>query len=156
MYTPCNYTMSAFYKSISLSRVIHVDKINDLNSSEQTVLKDELKVAIEEMKFMVARVKKERVSTENETWLHKVNKKINICNQFIRIIDLQKERGAGNLLNDEKRGSIFFVTHRLSLIKDANLIVVFHKGRIDELGTHRELIEKKGRYFALLQQSKEL
>ena len=92
MYTPCNYTMSAFYKSISLSRVIHVDKINDLNSSEQTVLKDELKVAIEEMKFMVARVKKEQVSTENETWLHKVNKKINICNQFIRIIDLQKEK----------------------------------------------------------------
>ena len=92
MYTPCNYTMSAFYKSISLSRVIHVDKINDLNSSEQTVLKDELKVAIEEMKFMVARVKKEQVSIENETWLHKVNKKINICNQFIRIIDLQKEK----------------------------------------------------------------
>lgn len=92
MYTPCNYTMSAFYKSISLSRVIHVDKINDLNSNEQTVLKDELKIAIEEMKFMVARVKKEQVSTENETWLHKVNKKINICNQFIRIIDLQKEK----------------------------------------------------------------
>ena len=92
MYTPCNYTMSAFYKSISLSRIIHVDKINDLNSSEQTVLKDELKVAIEEMKFMVARVKKEQLSTENETWLHKVNKKINICNQFIRIIDLQKEK----------------------------------------------------------------
>ena len=92
MHTPCNYTMSAFYKSISLSRIIHVDKINDLNSSEQTVLKDELKVAIEEMKFMVARVKKEQVSTENETWLHKVNKKINICNQFIRIIDLQKEK----------------------------------------------------------------
>ena len=92
MYTPCNYTMSAFYKSISLSRIIHVDKINDLNSSEQTVLKDELKVAIEEMKFMVARVKKEQLSIENETWLHKVNKKINICNQFIRIIDLQKEK----------------------------------------------------------------
>ena len=92
MYTPCNYTMSAFYKSISLSRVIHVDKINDLNSSEQTVLKDELKVAIDEMKFMVARVKKQPVSTENETWLHKVNKKINICNQFIRIINLQKEK----------------------------------------------------------------
>ena len=60
-----------------------------------------------------------------------------------------------NLLNYEKRGSIFFVTHRLSLIKDANLIVVFHKGRIDELGTHQELIEKKGRYFALLKQTRE-
>ena len=54
-----------------------------------------------------------------------------------------------------KRGLIFFVTHRLSLIKNANLIIVFHEGRIDELGTHRELIEKKGRYYALLKQSRE-
>ena len=60
-----------------------------------------------------------------------------------------------NLLNNDKRGSIFFVTHRLSIIKDANLIVVFHDGRIDELGSHQELIENKGRYFALLQQAKE-
>ena len=92
MYTPCNYTMSAFYKSISLSRVIHVDKINDLNSNEQTVLKDELKVAIDEMQSMVARVKKEKETHEDDPWFHKVNKKINICNQFIRIIDLQKEK----------------------------------------------------------------
>ncbi len=61
-----------------------------------------------------------------------------------------------NLLSYEKRGLIFFVTHRLSLIKNANLIVVFHEGRIDELGTHEELIEKRGRYFALLNQYKEV
>ena len=60
-----------------------------------------------------------------------------------------------NLLNDENRGSIFFVTHRLSIIKDADTIVVFHKGRIDEFGNHQELIENKGRYYALLKQSKE-
>ena len=68
---------------------------------------------------------------------------------------LTEKRLYENLLNYEKRGSIFFVTHRLSLIKDANLIVVFHEGRIDELGTHQELIEKKGRYFALLKQYRE-
>ena len=28
------------------------------------------------------------------------------------------------------------------------------KEDIDELGTHKELIEKKGRYYALLKQSK--
>jgi ATP-binding cassette subfamily B protein len=60
-----------------------------------------------------------------------------------------------NLLNNENRGTIFFVTHRLSIIKDANLIVVFHEGRIDELGNHQELIEKKGRYYTLLKQSEE-
>ena len=40
-------------------------------------------------------------------------------------------------------------------IKDADKIVVFHEGRIDEEGNHEELIEKKGRYYALLKQSKE-
>ena len=82
--------------------------------------------------------------------------RILILDEATSSLDFSTERKVyENLLNDEKRGSIFFVTHRLSLIKDANLIVVFHKGRIDELGSHKELIEKKGRYYALLNQSKE-
>ena len=44
------------------------------------------------MNFMERRVKKEAPSIENNTWLHKVNKKINICNQFIRILDMQQEQ----------------------------------------------------------------
>ena len=82
--------------------------------------------------------------------------RILILDEATSSLDFSTERKVyENLLNDEKRGSIFFVTHRLSLIKDANLIVVFHKGRIDELGSHKELIQKKGRYYALLNQSKE-
>ena len=92
MYKSCNYTMSAFYKSISLDQIIHVDKINELTPEQQTVLRDELRIAVDEMNFMERRVKKEAPSIENNTWLHKVNKKINICNQFIRILDMQQEQ----------------------------------------------------------------
>ena len=42
------------------------------------------------MKFMEARVKNEASTIRNTTWLHKVNVKINICNQFLRILELQK------------------------------------------------------------------
>ena len=84
--------MSAFYKSISLDQIIHVDKINELTADQQTVLRDELRIAVDEMNFMERRVKKEAPSIENNTWLHKVNKKINICNQFIRILDMQQEQ----------------------------------------------------------------
>ena len=84
--------MSAFYKSISLDQVIHVDKINDLTQEQQTVLRDELKIAVDEMLFMERRVKSEAPSLQNNTWLHKVNKKINICNQFLRILDVQKDQ----------------------------------------------------------------
>ena len=84
--------MSAFYKSISLDQTIHVDKINELTPDQQTVLRDELKIAVDEMMFMERRVKSEAPSIQNDTWLHKVNKKINICNQFLRILDVQKDQ----------------------------------------------------------------
>ena len=54
--------MSAFYKSISLDQIIHVDKINELTPDQQTVLRDELRIAVDEMNFMERRVKKEAPS----------------------------------------------------------------------------------------------
>lgn len=41
------------------------------------------------------------------------------------------------------------VAHRLSTIKGADRIVVFYQGRIVEMGTHDELLEKKGVYFQM-------
>ena len=92
MYKSCNYTMSIFYKSVSLDQKIYVDKINELTSEQQTVLQDEIKIAVDEMKFMESRVKKEPKSIHNDTWLHRVNVKINIANQFLRILELQKNK----------------------------------------------------------------
>ena len=84
--------MSIFYKSVSLDQKIYVDKINELTSEQQTVLQDEIKIAVDEMKFMESRVKKEPKSIHNDTWLHRVNVKINIANQFLRILELQKNK----------------------------------------------------------------
>ena len=70
------------------------------------------------------------------------NPSIIILDEATSALDYYTEkRVCENLLNYKKSGSIFFVTHRLSIVKEANLIVVFHEGRIDELGTHEELIE---------------
>ena len=43
------------------------------------------------------------------------------------------------------------ITHRLSTLTEADQIVVMHAGRVDEAGTHPELMSLKGRYFALYQ-----
>jgi ATP-binding cassette subfamily B protein len=41
------------------------------------------------------------------------------------------------------------IAHRLSTIRDADRIVVIHKGKIRETGTHRELLELQGIYWRL-------
>jgi ATP-binding cassette subfamily B protein/subfamily B ATP-binding cassette protein MsbA len=46
----------------------------------------------------------------------------------------------------------FVIAHRLSTIAGANLIVVIENGRISQTGTHAELMEKGGKYRAMVEQ----
>lgn len=48
-----------------------------------------------------------------------------------------------------KGRTTFIVAHRLSTIKNADVILVMDKGRILEQGTHRELLAKHGYYYNL-------
>ncbi len=46
-------------------------------------------------------------------------------------------------------GTMLIVAHRLSTIRNADKIIVLSHGEIIEEGTHRELLERKGRYYRL-------
>ena len=43
------------------------------------------------------------------------------------------------------------IAHRLSTIQDMDDILVFHKGRLRETGSHQELLAQRGLYFTLYQ-----
>ncbi len=59
------------------------------------------------------------------------------------------QRGLANLLG----GRIAFViAHRLSTVRNADRIVVIRDGCIAELGTHAELMARRGHYFELYRQ----
>lgn len=48
------------------------------------------------------------------------------------------------------------IAHRLSTVRDADLIVVMRNGHIVDLGTHNQLIERGGYYLTLIQNQLEL
>ncbi|MBH8573708.1 peptidase domain-containing ABC transporter [Nostocaceae cyanobacterium CENA369] len=48
--------------------------------------------------------------------------------------------------------TVFFITHRLATIQNADVILMMNQGRIVEQGTHTELMGLKGLYYCLYQQ----
>lgn len=66
-------------------------------------------------------------------------------------LDANNERIiTGNLLDFCKGRTVLIVAHRLSTIRHADKIVVLHKGRIVEEGTHDELCARHGYYYELI------
>ena len=60
-----------------------------------------------------------------------------------------------NLKGWANERTVFFITHRLSTIRQADRILVMDKGSVVELGTHEELMALKGRYYCLYEQQGE-
>ena len=83
------------------------------------------------------------------------NPKLLIMDEATSALDYETERKVSlNLMEFFRGTTVFFITHRLTSITHADRIVMMHNGKIEEQGTHEELISLKGRYFALFNQQK--
>lgn len=56
------------------------------------------------------------------------------------------QRGMDALM---KGRTVFVIAHRLSTVKNSDVIMVLEQGRIIERGSHDKLIEEKGQYYSL-------
>lgn len=61
-----------------------------------------------------------------------------------------------NLYEFYEGRTVVIIAHRLSTVKNADNIVFLDKGYIIEMGTHQNLVEKKGAYFYLVKNQLEL
>jgi ATP-binding cassette subfamily B protein len=73
-----------------------------------------------------------------------------ILDEATASVDSHTEAALQRALAEVMRGrTALVIAHRLSTIQAADRIVVFHKGQVVELGTHKELLERDGVYARL-------
>ena len=78
------------------------------------------------------------------------NPPILILDEATSSLDTESERLVQDaLVKLMKNRTSLVIAHRLSTIKNADFIIVLHKGKIIERGTHNELLEAGGRYKKL-------
>ncbi|KAB8314062.1 type I secretion system permease/ATPase [Tolypothrix campylonemoides VB511288] len=81
------------------------------------------------------------------------NPRLLILDEATSALDYQSERQACQNLAQAFRGrTVFFITHRLSTVKNADIILLLDQGLVVEQGTHDELMAQQGRYYCLFQQ----
>jgi len=65
-------------------------------------------------------------------------------------VDVGTERLIQEAINNvSKERTVVIIAHRLSTIQNADRIMVFHKGKLVESGSHDDLIKQKGKYADL-------
>ncbi len=78
-----------------------------------------------------------------------------ILDEATSALDYNTERQMCLNLADAFKGkTVFFITHRLPTIHNADLILMMSQGTVAEKGTHTELMALKGLYYCLYQQQK--
>ena len=81
------------------------------------------------------------------------NPQLLVMDEATSALDFDTERQLCLNLQEWAKGrTVFFITHRLSTIRNSDVILVMHQGRLVEFGSHAELQAIAGRYAALSRQ----
>jgi ATP-binding cassette, subfamily B, bacterial len=81
-----------------------------------------------------------------------VDPKILILDEATSNLDTENEQVIQQAMKElVKDRTTFIIAHRLSTVTDADTIIVLDEGRICEMGTHPELIAKRGAYHEMIE-----
>ena len=80
------------------------------------------------------------------------NPRLLILDEATSALDARTERQVCLNLFEAFRGrTVFFITHRLSTVRPADMIVLMDQGAVMEVGDHPTLLQQRGWYYALYQ-----
>ena len=76
-----------------------------------------------------------------------------ILDESTASLDADNEAKINQALDRLMKGkTVFVIAHRLNTIQNADQIIVLNKGRIEEMGTHEELMQNQEHYYEMVQE----
>jgi ATP-binding cassette subfamily B protein len=85
------------------------------------------------------------------------NPRILILDEATASVDTDTEKQIQDAIARLIQGrTTFAIAHRLSTLRNADRLVVLKEGKVEEVGTHDELLEKKGEFHRLVEMQQEM
>lgn len=132
------------FDCLDMNRVIQAAKDSDIYENIMD-FQDKFETVVGERGVTLSGGQKQRISISRA--LIK-NPDILVLDDCLSAVDAKTEtKILENLKRIMKDRTSIIISHRISAVKDSNLIAVFDEGKIIELGTHNELLANKGLYY---------
>lgn len=81
------------------------------------------------------------------------NAPILLLDESTASLDADNEERINRALDHLMKGkTAFVIAHRLNTIQNADQIILLNNGNIEEIGTHLELLKKRGHYYSMIQE----
>ena len=134
-------------------RFIEVCKLSNVYSfaTDKKLFPNEFETIVGERGIKVSGGQKQRIAIARALMK---NTKILIFDEATSALDAENEATVQEAINNvinQKKITTIIIAHRLSTVKNANIIYVMNYGKIVEFGTHEELMLKNGEYKKLIQ-----